>query len=90
MVGPGAFDDQLDAVACDVGFERGGHGGPDVGASVGDVFRYGENGHHVGGGAAEQEESYPIYMRIEVSFLTSVKMRYGKRTRIYLQWLGTR
>jgi hypothetical protein len=62
LVGAGAFDDQLDTVPCDVCFEGGGHGGPGVGAGVGDVFRDGENGHHVGGRAAEQEQSYFVYV----------------------------
>jgi hypothetical protein len=68
LVGASAFDDQLDAVAGDVCFERGGHGGPHVGASVGDVFRDGKDGHHIGRGTPEQEESHPVYVRIEVSF----------------------
>lgn len=56
-----AFDDELDSVAGDVGFEGGGHVGPGVGAGVGDDFRDGEDGDDVGGGASEEEESYEFW-----------------------------
>jgi hypothetical protein len=63
LICAGAFDDELDAVSCGVWFEGVGDGGPDVGASVGDVFGDGEDGDDVGGGATEEEESDAVYQR---------------------------
>lgn len=61
MVCACSFNDELDAVACDVWFEGGRDRRPDVGASVGDVFGNGHDGNDVVGGAAEQEEGHAIW-----------------------------
>ena len=54
MIGAGALDDELDAVAGGVGFKGGGDGAPDVGSGVGNVFGDGEDGDDVCGGTAEE------------------------------------
>lgn len=91
LVFAGAFNDELDAVACGVRFKGGRDGGPDVRSGVWDILGDCEDRYDVGGGPAEELQGDTVCENIVRIVVWAGRGLSGERCfAIYRQYQGSR